>query len=173
MRIGSVKEGRPVGSDNDGSDKDGSDNDGKDNDGRDNDGRDNDGRDNDGRDIDGKDKVGSGKVVDLDDEIGAEVERETLTLDTGGRVGRTVGRVTIGDETVGSGSKELLDEPLKLRDPEAELVVRLTLDVGRGIPEGRVHVRFCAAATLAKPSNVKEPSTSMLVCSSQVGRSRN
>ncbi|KAJ4348031.1 uncharacterized protein N0V89_009403 [Didymosphaeria variabile] len=168
---GSVNEGRAVGSD-----KDGSDNDGSDRDGNDRDGNDKDGNDKEGSDKDGRDKVGSGNVVGLEDKLDVEIERETLTLDTGGRVGRTVGRVMIGDEvteTVGSGTKELLDGPPKLREPEAESVVTLPPVVGRGMPEGRLHVRFCAAATLNKPSNVKEVSTSMVVCSSEVERPQN
>ncbi|KAJ4287666.1 hypothetical protein N0V90_012369 [Kalmusia sp. IMI 367209] len=163
---GSVDDGRMVGRDNDGRDSDGRDNDGRDNDGKDSDGNDNDGSDNDGSDNDGSDNDGSDTVVGL---VRVPLELETLTLGTGGRVGNTVGRELrvgtgidsdgIDREPVGTGGM------LKLIDAEVE--GKLTVE-GRGIPEGRVHVTFCAVAKPARANSVSETSTSMTAgCTSQ------
>lgn len=137
--------------------------------GRDNEGTivgsDNDGSDSVGRDNEGKDKDGNNGVVGLKLETGAELEREALPLGTGGRVGRRVGRVTIGGEgreTVGRTTEGLFDGPPKLRDAEAEENGSPAEVEGRGIPEGRLQVRFCPIAMLDRPSNARETLTSIL-----------
>lgn len=113
----------------------------------------------------GSDKLGGG-TGGFEDGPG----HETFTLGSGrvneGRaVGRTVGRVMFGgkgSESVGIGMREPVGGIPKLRDAGTEADDKDTQVEGRGMPEGRLHVRFCAATMLDSPSNVERAATNMM-----------
>ena len=116
-------------------------------------GRVRDGGSNEGRDSDGS---GSDSVDGFTVEVGTALESETFALVPGGR--EMIGDE--GTESVGNTSEGLPEGPPKLRDAEAE--GRLAHVEGRGIPDGRLHVRFCADAVAETLNRASPTSTSMM-----------
>lgn len=119
-------------------------------------GRVRDGGSNEGKDSDG---IGRDNEVGLAVEVGAALELEILALDAGGRD-------SIGDEgteSVGSITEGLPEGPPKLRDAEAEADGRLTHVEGRGIPDGRLHVIFCAVAVVETLNRANPTAASMVI----------
>ena len=68
-----------------------------------------------------------------------------------------------GTERVGSTAEGLLEGMPKLMDAEADAEGKLTDVEGRGIPDGRLHVRFCAVAILESPNRANDAMKNMML----------
>lgn len=68
-----------------------------------------------------------------------------------------------GTERVGSTAEGLLEGMPKLMDAEADAEGKFTDVEGRGIPDGRLHVRFCAVAILESPNRANDAMKNMML----------